>query len=39
MQGTAEKNPFSEEQLFAMLKLAKEGANQLFEIQKLALGE
>ena len=39
VQGTAEKNPFSEEQLFAMLKLAKEGANQLFEIQKLALGE
>ena len=36
VQGTAEKNPFSEEQLFAMLKLAKEGANQLFEIQKLA---
>ncbi len=39
VQGTAEKNSFSEEQLFAMLKLAKEGANQLFEIQKQALGE
>ena len=38
IQGTAEKDPFSEEQFFEMLKLAKAGTNQLFELQNKALG-
>ena len=38
IQGTAEKNPFSEEQFLEMLKLAKEGIAQLFIAQRSALG-
>jgi len=38
IQGTAEKNPFSEEQFLEMLKFAKEGTKQLFEVQRKALG-
>jgi ribonuclease PH len=38
IQGTAEHNPFSEEQFFEMLKLAKSAINQLFEKQNQALG-
>lgn len=37
IQGTAEKNPFSEEQFLAMLKLAKAGAFELFKLQNQAL--
>jgi ribonuclease PH len=37
IQGTAEKNPFSEEQFLEMLNLAKKGAQELFEIQKKVL--
>jgi ribonuclease PH len=37
IQGTAEKNPFSEEQFLEMLKFAKEGTKQLFEAQRKAL--
>lgn len=38
IQGTAENNPFSEEQFFEMLKLAKVAISQLFEKQNQALG-
>ncbi len=38
IQGTAEKNPFSEEQFLGMLKFAKTGINNLFAVQKTALG-
>lgn len=38
IQGTAEQNPFSEEQFLEMLRLAKEGTKELFEIQNKALG-
>ena len=37
LQGTAEKNPFSEEQFLAMLKLAKGGAAELFKLQNQVL--
>ncbi|WP_148861530.1 ribonuclease PH [Marinobacter fonticola] len=37
IQGTAEGEPFAQEQLDDMLKLAKEGINYLFDLQKLAL--
>ena len=37
IQGTAEGEPFAQEQLDEMLKLAKEGINYLFDLQKLAL--
>lgn len=39
IQGTAEKNPFTEEQFIGMLKLSQEAAKQLFEIQLKALGK
>ena len=39
VQGTAEKNPFSEEQFLAMLKLAKSGAAELFKLQNRILLE
>lgn len=39
IQGTAEKDPFSEEQFLEMLKIAKEATKQLFEIQQKALAE
>lgn len=38
VQGTAEKNSFTEEQFISMLKISKDGINQLLEIQKKALG-
>ena len=39
IQGTAEAAPFEQEQLDGMLKLAKLGINQLFEVQKAALSD
>jgi len=38
IQGTAEREPFSREQMDEMLKLAEKGINQLFEVQRAALG-
>ncbi|AFE54461.1 ribonuclease PH [Rickettsia typhi str. B9991CWPP] len=37
VQGTAEKEPFSEEQFLAMLKLAKSGVVELFKLQNQVL--
>jgi ribonuclease PH len=37
VQGTAEKVPFSEEQLLALLALAKKGVAKLVDLQKLAV--
>ena len=37
VQGTAEGAPFSEEQLMALLKLARKGVGELVELQKQAL--
>lgn len=39
LQGTAEGEPFEQSELDSMLGLAKQGINQLFEIQKKALEE
>jgi ribonuclease PH len=39
IQGTAEREPFSREQMDEMLILAEKGVNQLFEVQRRALGE
>lgn len=39
LQGTGEENPFSYEQLTAMLELGKKGVNQLIDIQKTQLHE
>ncbi len=39
IQGTAEKNPFSEVEFLAMLQLAKAGIAELFAIQRAALGK
>lgn len=39
VQGTAEKTPFSEEDLLALLKLAKKGCAELATAQKAALGQ
>lgn len=38
IQGTAEENPFSKEELDRMLLLAKNGLDEIFRIQKNALG-
>jgi len=38
IQGTAEREPFTREQMDEMLLLAEKGVNQLFEIQRAALG-
>lgn len=38
VQGTAERGAFSEEQLMAMLAMAKQGVQELFELQKQTLG-
>ena len=38
IQGTAEREPFTREQMDEMLLLAEKGVNQLFEIQRVALG-
>ena len=37
IQGTAEKEPFSEEQLLALLALAKKGIAKLVDLQKMAV--
>jgi ribonuclease PH len=37
VQGTAEKEPFSEEQLFALLALARTGVKKLVDLQKMAV--
>lgn len=37
LQGTAEREPFSREQMDEMLVLAEKGINQLFEVQRNAL--
>ncbi len=37
IQGTAEGAPFDQSELDSMLTLAKQGIEQLFEIQKAAL--
>jgi ribonuclease PH len=39
IQGTAEREPFSREQMDEMLVLAEKGINELFTIQRNALGE
>lgn len=38
IQGTAEKDPFSEEEFFKLLSLAKDGCNELTVLQKQVLG-
>ncbi len=37
VQGTAEGEPFSEEELLALLKLARDGARKLVDLQKMAV--
>jgi ribonuclease PH len=37
VQGTAEKVPFTEEQLLGLLALARKGVNKLVDLQKLAV--
>jgi len=37
IQGTAEREPFTREQMDEMLKLAEKGVNELFEVQRTAL--
>jgi ribonuclease PH len=37
VQGTAEKEPFSEEELMALLALARKGVAKLVDLQKLAV--
>jgi ribonuclease PH len=39
IQGTAEKEPFSEEQYLHLVALARKGAQELFALQKKALAE
>jgi ribonuclease PH len=39
IQGTAEKEPFSEEDYLRLVTLARKGAAELFELQKRALAE
>lgn len=39
VQGTAEGAPYSQEELLAMLELAKKGCGELFELQQQALAE
>jgi ribonuclease PH len=39
IQGTAERRPFSEEQLAELLALAKKGLKKLFELQEEALAK
>lgn len=38
IQGTAEREPFTREQMDAMMELAEKGINQLFEVQRGILG-
>ena len=37
VQGTAEKTPFTEEQLLALLALARKGIGKLVDLQKMAV--
>ena len=37
VQGTAEKTPFSEEQLLELLALARKGIGKLVDLQKMAV--
>ena len=37
VQGTAEKEPFSEAELLALLALARKGVNKLVDLQKMAV--
>jgi ribonuclease PH len=37
VQATAEKTPFSEEQLLALLALARKGIGKLVDLQKMAV--
>jgi ribonuclease PH len=37
VQGTAEKNPFTEEQFLGLLALARKGVSKLVDLQKLAV--
>ena len=37
VQGTAERTPFSEEQLLSLLALARKGVAKLIDLQKLAV--
>ena len=37
VQGTAEKTPFSEEQLSTLLALARKGIGKLVDLQKMAV--
>jgi ribonuclease PH len=39
IQGTAEKEPFTEAQFTALLRLAQQGTSRLFALQREALGE
>jgi ribonuclease PH len=39
IQGTAEKDPFSQEQFLTLLDMARKGCGELAEYQKAALGE
>lgn len=39
VQGTAEGEPFSQEQLLQLLELGRHGINQLFEAQRAVLGD
>lgn len=39
IQGTAEREPFTREQMNEMLGMAEKGINDLFQIQRMALGE
>ncbi len=39
IQGTAEKDPFSQEQFLTLLDLARKGCDELKAIQKVALGQ
>ena len=37
IQGTAEKTPFTEAQLLALLALARKGVGKLIDLQKMAV--
>jgi len=37
IQGTAEKTPFTEVQLLALLALARKGVGKLIDLQKMAV--
>jgi ribonuclease PH len=37
VQGTAEKTPFTEEQLLNLLALARKGVTKLVDLQKMAV--